>query len=277
MSHVIAQVEMTSVRMPQIGSIVKRSDGSYHVGPLPGLGGPFSTATEFFKAWASCAKFPFSEQTIRKLMGGRGPIEEVLASVNEFPSLVDALAGSLSSRDHGPFPLYHPDLRHSNIMVDEEFQVLAIIDWEGASTVPWELIEFPLFLAVVPRAMDVAWNYDELGQPVDPDTKLTWRERAEYVEMVREAESTKRTDAALSKTLEDATIQGLANAIKIYSDPGKIGFYKKILEPFQARSQKQRCQDLEIRANGDQHFANNTTESTQPLTEALSKSLYSQS
>lgn len=60
---------MTAVRMPKIGSISKFNDGTYKVWPISDLGGPFDTATAFFKAWAARAKFPMSKQNIHKSMG----------------------------------------------------------------------------------------------------------------------------------------------------------------------------------------------------------------
>jgi Phosphotransferase enzyme family len=231
------QVELTAVRMPKIGSVFKRNDGTYDIGPIPDLGGPFETATAYFRAWAARAKFPTSEANIRKSMGG-GPVEEVLSSISKFPAHIKALAGGLSSHNKGPFPIYHPDLYHSNIIVDDKFNILGVIDWQGACTVPWELVEFPLFLNTVPRAMDAAFNYDQNGQPKHADVKLRWKERAEYVQMVKAAETTRKKDAALSKTLGNADVQGLAHAIKVYNDPGKLGFYEKILQPFQERQTK---------------------------------------
>ncbi|KAL4972149.1 hypothetical protein BDW66DRAFT_144807 [Aspergillus desertorum] len=53
-----------------------------------------------------------------------------------------------------PFPLYHLDLYQSNITVDSTFQVHGAINWEGACTVPGGLVQPPLFLRVLPRAMD---------------------------------------------------------------------------------------------------------------------------
>jgi hypothetical protein len=37
----LLRVEMTAVRMSKIGSVFKRNDGTYDVGPIPDLGGPF--------------------------------------------------------------------------------------------------------------------------------------------------------------------------------------------------------------------------------------------
>ncbi|KAK1597155.1 uncharacterized protein LY79DRAFT_697347 [Colletotrichum navitas] len=44
------QAEMTSARLPIIGRVLK-DKGGYSVGPLPGIGGPFETATAFLEAW----------------------------------------------------------------------------------------------------------------------------------------------------------------------------------------------------------------------------------
>ena len=126
---------MTALRMPKIGRVFRSSDGTYDVGPIPDLGGPFETATEFFKAWAAQAKFPTLEETIRKMIGG-DVVEEVLSSIRSFPTRIQSLAGLLSAHDTGPFPIYHPDLFQHNVIVDDDFDVLAVIDWQGTYTVP---------------------------------------------------------------------------------------------------------------------------------------------
>jgi hypothetical protein len=159
----------------------------------------------------------------------------VLSSISKFPAHIKALARGLPSHNKGPFPIYHPDIYHSNIIVDDKFDILRVIDWQGTCTVPWELVEFLLFLNTVPRAMDAASNYDQNGQPIHAGVKLRWKERAEYVQMVKAAETAKKKDTALSETLGNADVQGLAHAIKVYSDPGKLGFYEKILELFQEK------------------------------------------
>ncbi|KAI9784714.1 MAG: hypothetical protein M1816_000717 [Peltula sp. TS41687] len=53
------QVQMSAIRFPKIGAIIKCRDGTYSVGPLPGIGGPFDSAAQFFEAWATKAKFPY--------------------------------------------------------------------------------------------------------------------------------------------------------------------------------------------------------------------------
>jgi hypothetical protein len=225
---------MTSVRLPRIGTIIKCTDGSYDIGPLPDIGGPFDTATGFFEAWAAKAKFPKSRDLIHKSMKN-GPVSDVLSSIAEFPHRIKAVASRLSSCDNGPFPLWHPDFLHSNIIVDESYSVLGVIDWEGACTIPWELVEFPRFLETVPFPMDASWNYDDNGQPLNEDTRRRWQERKEYVEKVDSAEVSKQIDNKLSVTLDNHDVQNLAYAVRVYIDPGKLGLYDKVLETFESK------------------------------------------
>lgn len=226
---------MASIRMPKIGSIIKRDDNSFDVGPMPELGGPFSTATEFFRAWARQAKFPFSEDRIRKYMSN-GPVEEIISSIKDFPDHLEQLACKISNKDSGPFPLYHPDFYHSNIIVNKAFKVLSIIDWEGASTVPWELVELPLFLGIVPPKMDDPNNYEPNGLPKDENTRCRFLERSEYVKHVQAKEHELNIDQNLSGILQNPEVQALAHAMKVYLDPGKLGFYCEILGSFDSSS-----------------------------------------
>lgn len=76
---------MSAIRFPKIGSIVKCHDGTYSVGPLPGIGGPFDSAAHFFEAWVAKTRFPCSDEVIR----ARTPpelVDEVMRSIREFLS-----------------------------------------------------------------------------------------------------------------------------------------------------------------------------------------------
>ncbi|KAK3331736.1 hypothetical protein B0T19DRAFT_85996 [Cercophora scortea] len=229
--------QLTSVRLPKIGMIVQREGGSFDVGPFPDIGGPFETATDFFKAWASHAKFPQDTDAIRKGMGGAPEtfFDQILASVRNFPSQITALADRLSPPDSncGPFPVQHEDFLHSNIIIDHDYNVLAVIDWEGACTLPWEMVQFPEFLSVTPAVMDAPWNYDEDGVPVNEDLRQSWQEREEYVDMVARCEAADaKMDHKLSASLRSGKHQDLAFAVRAYVDGGKLGFYSKVAEQF---------------------------------------------
>lgn len=221
--------------MPKIGSIIRREDNEFDIGPLPGLGGPFSTATEFFEAWARQAKFPLSDESIRRALAlANGPIEDVLQSIKCFPIALARLAPRLPAHNSGPFPVYHPDLYHSNIIVNKDFDILGVIDWENTCTVPWELVEFPLFLSMLPATMYNPENYGYNRLPMDKYTNVRLSERSVYVELVATEEQKLFVDQKLSEVLRNPDVQDLAYAIKVYRDPGKLGFYCETLKPFDA-------------------------------------------
>ena len=226
---------MTSLRLPKIGTVVRTQEGGYESGPLPGIGGPFDTAAAFFEAWADKVKFKWHEETIRRMMQ-RGPIpaEQMIAIIGQFPSQIKAMASRLSANNEGPFPLCHDDFLHSNILVDESnFTVTGIIDWKGACTVPWELIAFPEFLQAMPVSFDLPQKYDRDGQPLDEELKQMWRERREYVEMVKSAE---RGDNLLSTCLGSKRSQALAYTYGAFTSIGKLGFYDRVVEELEKES-----------------------------------------
>lgn len=138
---------MACVRFPKIGSIIKLSDGTYSTGAIPKIGGPFETAAEFFRAWAKQSKFPYDEATIRE----RTPpdiVDEILRSINDFPSRQVEFSHNHTFQS-GPFPIFHTDLYTSNILVDSEYCIQGVIDWEDAIVAPWEVVEFIKDLTIV--------------------------------------------------------------------------------------------------------------------------------
>ncbi len=224
---------MTSVRFPRIGMISQRENGSYDVDPIPGLGGPFKTAEEFFLAWADNVKFPKGEAVIRSQLS-RLPaemVEQIILSIDQFPSIFKEAVERLPL-SQGPFPLHHPDFNHSNVIIDDAYNILSVIDWESASTVPWELVEFPMFLYTVPPPIDDPSKYDCTGNPVSPEIQKRWKERQNYVEMVKGAEERNCFDCKLSTTLACWKIQNLATSIRLYSEVGKVGYYCRLLDMF---------------------------------------------
>jgi len=80
--------------------------------------------------------------------------------------------------------------------------------------------------------MDATWSNNDSGEPLDENTSRRWRERKEYVEKVAKFEVSEQMDDKLSTTLNNSDFQNLAYAMRVYLDPGKLGFYHKVLEPF---------------------------------------------
>lgn len=57
--------------------------------------------------------------------------------------------------DNGPFPLVHVDFGHNNIVVNEQYRILGVVDFEGAIAAPWTMAEYPLTVRATPVPMDV--------------------------------------------------------------------------------------------------------------------------
>ncbi|KAL4947938.1 hypothetical protein BDW69DRAFT_177453 [Aspergillus filifer] len=132
-----------------------------------------------------------SVESVRECMKGSPFEEDIVKSILTFPNRLQefAIRGKISTKyNAGPFPLYHPDLYVSNIIIDYEWDILGVIDWEGACTVSWEVVEQPLFVSNMPRAFDDPENYDYEGRPKDADKRKRVEERKEYVGFVREIE-----------------------------------------------------------------------------------------
>jgi hypothetical protein len=66
-----------------------------------------------------------------------------------------------------------------------------VIGWENACVVPWELVEYLMFLSITPSPMNPSSNYDENGEPVDKGGKERLIERCQYSDDVKIVESSR--------------------------------------------------------------------------------------
>jgi hypothetical protein len=149
-------------------------------------------------------------------------VDEILAAISSFPSGVRELAGRFPFQD-GPLPLIHTDLYSSNVIIDTDYNVLCVIDWENAFVGPWELVEFIKQLSIIPPEMD-----GPLFRETEQDRAMKLA-RAEYVKLVQMAEKKRHLDTKLSTVLSDEHIQAFAHAFWLYGE-GRIGFYDAVLE-----------------------------------------------
>jgi hypothetical protein len=199
-----------------IGCIIATSDG-YSVGPIPGVGGPFEKPADYFKQWATVAIFPFSQDIIKQQTPPEY-FEEAWNSIKGFPSQVLKSVESYEFRE-GPFPVIHPDSYRSNIMMDDDCNVKAMIDWDEAIVGPWELVEFIKDLRVIPAAM-MGPSYQE-----PPSVREKRNKQRTYVKYVEETEKRLSLDGTLSTILGNSAVQEFAHFFWLWKD-GKAGFYK---------------------------------------------------
>jgi Phosphotransferase enzyme family len=160
------------LRFNLIGCICKTPEGGYEIGPIPGLGGPFATAEEYYKAWVKAEE----------------PMLQSKPSINHnFLGNMAKAAGKLSKYSRGPFSLCHPDFGNHNILVDNEYNILSIIDWGTAKVLPFE------FSGVFPSELSGVHEIFWKGGPFD-NVQRRQREvkrgarQSKYVKYVREDE-----------------------------------------------------------------------------------------
>lgn len=120
-----------------------------------------------------------------------------------------------------PFPVIHGDLYRSNILMDDDCNVKAIIDWEGAIVAPWELVKFIKDLRVVPPAM----NGPSYQEPLSVCERC--EKQGRYVKYVAENEEKQSLDGTLSTVLGNSAVQDFAHAFWLWEED-KAGFYTEI-------------------------------------------------
>ncbi|KAG5301096.1 putative aminoglycoside phosphotransferase domain-containing protein [Histoplasma ohiense] len=199
---------------------------------IPGLGGPFDTTTEFFQARFTKVVFGLPEDKIKESAGQFA--DGLMASASLFKSAINNTAENISIHNNGVFPLCHGDFGHNNIIFDDKYRLLGVIDWEAAVAGPCEITgEFPLTLSVVLPALDAPWNYDEMGIPRDAEDKQNFADREGYVSIVTQIanEQGLMKGYTLSSALKDCKRQYLATAMRLYQS-GKPGWYSNVVESF---------------------------------------------
>lgn len=113
--------------------------GKLAAAPVKGLkdAGPFPTAAAYFRAVGQAAinKYADADPASFSRISARTCCE-IISKTQLFEDASTT------------FPLNHMDLGTQNILIDENFNFLAIIDWEFAQTAPWQvnhyLMPFPL-------------------------------------------------------------------------------------------------------------------------------------
>ena len=141
------------------------------------------------------------------------------------------VASRLSNFDNGPFPLIHGDFGHNNAVVDDNYRIIGLIDWEMAFAAPWEIAgDFPLTLSTVPPPMDAPWNYDEVGKPRDPILAQKFANQKDYIANIKDAEDARSVTGLprLLNALQDSYKQHLITAMRLYRS-GKVGFYSNLV------------------------------------------------
>ncbi|KAH0598642.1 hypothetical protein MHUMG1_03945 [Metarhizium humberi] len=153
--------ELWSLELPAIGSLMLCGNASQPI--VGGLLTQYSNdACRDMPSFASSKAFVESQFDLisRYLLAPRHdhPEDEVRYDIFCLSSMKPYFSSVIKPEfDSGPFVLSHPDLRPSNIIVNEEMGIVGFIDWQFASVVPRQLCTPPSWVT------GHTWtNYDKL-------------------------------------------------------------------------------------------------------------------
>jgi aminoglycoside phosphotransferase (APT) family kinase protein len=164
--------ELGTLTFPAIGQLrcSATGPGKVAVGQLVSrrgeIVGPFSTSTEYYHSRArlivdhlkSGYNEPAATPGVDKNTHSTQEDKQQALAVRAATILAER--SIIDGTYAGPFPLKHPDLSFQNVLVDENFVVVAVLDWSFASTVPPE--EFSYFhTPATPRLPFVVQHSDE--------------------------------------------------------------------------------------------------------------------
>ena len=138
---------------------------------IPGLGGPFSNSADYYRAWAA-------------KQNKNAPSEKL---AEEFPARLATVAHRISNYPRGPFNLSHPDFGYHNFIVDNNYNLLAVIDWDGAQVRPLE------FSAILPMSLaplhPIFWVGGKFDTPERRKAEaLGAREQMKYLSWIKSHE-----------------------------------------------------------------------------------------
>jgi hypothetical protein len=135
------QAKLATLKFPQIGSICSVSaSGEPVIGKVSELvragcreTGPFSTAADYFNAMATVRlDAPPSPDNLRV---GALVFRDIIQKTDLF--------NDLPGQEGDSYHFNHMDLCPENILVDDHFNIIGVIDWEFAQSAPWQVNHYP--------------------------------------------------------------------------------------------------------------------------------------
>ncbi|KEZ43205.1 Uncharacterized protein SAPIO_CDS4880 [Scedosporium apiospermum] len=165
------QAELAAFTFPSIGSI---SQFPTEKGPIIGklatassdglpTAGPFQSGWSYFNALAEA-----------RLTQAR---KENASKIFKDPD------------DQGPFHFNHMDMGIQNILVDDDFTILAIIDWELSQSVPWAVNHYSMPIPLIHSDEEIREILNDPGHIAHRNVSRQEATRAMYRRKFKEAEA----------------------------------------------------------------------------------------
>ncbi|KAL7938649.1 hypothetical protein V8C35DRAFT_328649 [Trichoderma chlorosporum] len=221
------QAELAAITFPQIGSISHFStDTGPSIGPiatswlenLPNAG-PFQSGWDYFIAVAE-GLVNYAIQKKRSNTGDAYSRFSILGLLI-FRNIVRDTEIFKSSQ--GPFHLNHMDMGMQNILVDEDYNFVAIIDWEFAQSAPWEVNHYPMPIPLISSDRETAVFLHDPKHMAHRNTSRQVGARLLYRQQFEEAEQAlEQRGSPLHRSIADV-LEGKASRICGVVD--KIGIF----------------------------------------------------
>ncbi|KAH6624982.1 hypothetical protein B0J18DRAFT_479693 [Chaetomium sp. MPI-SDFR-AT-0129] len=219
------QAELATFTFPQIGSI---SQYSTDTGPIIGAiasssndglpsAGPFHSGWDYFVAVSE----GLVAQALQRKRSGMENSQFATLGPLIFRNIVrdtEIFKGS-----QGPFHFNHMDMGMQNILIDDDFNFVAVIDWELAQSAPWEVNHYPMPIPLISSDRETAEILYEPGHTAHRNMSRQVGARLLYRQKFQEAEQgLEKRGNPLHYSIAEV-LEGTAS--RIYGVVGKIGVF----------------------------------------------------
>ncbi len=219
---------MASASINKLGSLVLGPNGTIDIGPLPasfGFEGPFTSAADYFLSWVAHAEFGNLDFLHGRLEDNDG-LRSLKQAVTSFPSRLKSAVEKRSPRNptsyENRYPIVHRDFLLHNILFDDTYNVVGVIDWEFAHSAPLEV-----FAALT--NMYSRFDSKTLRAVTDRDD-----EGRQYIKDVMEEEKDIGQGCKLSKSF--GSILGDIGLCMTYFEEGRAVSFGKLLDRYESET-----------------------------------------
>lgn len=122
---------MFQASISQIGCLTFDSGNNIVIGHLPvafGSQGPFTRAADYFLSW--CDQDP----EFKNLPRLNNPL--LKSATQSFPKCLKLAIQKVRNDKTCRYPIVHPDFGLHNILLNNDFEIVGVIDWEHAHSAP---------------------------------------------------------------------------------------------------------------------------------------------
>lgn len=218
---------MATASINKLGPLVLGPNGTIDIGPLPasfGFEGPFTSAVDYFLSWAADAKFGNSG-FLRSPFEDNDGLRSLQRAVISFSSRLKSVVEKRSPRNptayENRYPIVHRDFLLHNILFDDTYNLVGVIDWEFAHSAPLEVF----------TALTNMYSYFDsktLHAVTDGD-----EEGRQYIEDVKDEEDI-RQGCKLSKTF--GSILGDIGLCMMDFEEGRAVLFGELLDRYESET-----------------------------------------